>query len=173
LLDKQLPRRKQLKQKYKAWILAAALLLPSAAFALTDEEQIEFMSAVTEGNVAVVTKYLDSGVVKVNDTFFAWSPLLSAASKGQLEVVKVLAERGADLNYKHPLTKMTAVAHAAYDGNTVLLEYLLQKGADPNIKARGGVSTIRLARGEGHEDCVVILLKYGAKDDGCQEEKCF
>jgi uncharacterized protein len=173
LLDKQLPRRKQLNQKFKAWILAATLLLPTAAFAMTDEEQVEFMSAVTEGNVAVVKQYLDSGVVKVNDTFFAWTPLLSAASKGQLAVVKVLAERGADLNYKHPITKMTAVAHATYDGNVELLEYLLQKGADPNIKARGGVSMLRLAKDEGHEDVLVILLKYGAKDDGCKEEKCF
>lgn len=162
-----------MNQKFKAWILAAAFLLPSAAFAITDDEQVEFMSAVTEGNVAVVQKYLDSGVVKVNDTFFAWSPLLSAASKGQLAVVKVLAERGADLNYKHPITKMTAVAHAAYDGNVELLEYLLQKGADPNIKMRGGVSMLRVARDEGNDKIAAILLKYGAKDDGCKEEKCF
>jgi len=162
-----------LNQKFKAWILAAALVLPSAAFALTDDEQVEFMGAVTEGNVKIVKKYLDAGTVQVNDIFFAWTPLLSAASKGQLEVVKVLAERGANLNYQHPITKLTAVAYATYDSNYEMLEYLLQKGADPNIKARGGVSMVRLARDEGNDKIVALLMKYGAKDDGCMEEKCF
>jgi len=162
-----------LNQKFKAWILAAAFFLPCAAFAMNDEQQVEFMSAVTEGNVAVVQKYLDSGIAKVNETFFAWSPLLSAASKGQLAVVKVLAEHGADLNYRHPVTKMTAVAYATYDGNIELLEYLLDKGADPNIKMKGGVSMLRVAKDEGKDKEVEILVKHGAKDDGCKEEKCF
>ena len=154
-------------------MLVAALVLPSAAWAYTDDEQVEFSSAVIEGNIPVVKKYLDSGIIKPNDTFFAWSPLLSAASKGQIEVVKVLAEYGADLNYKHPILKMTSLAFAAYEGNNELLEFLLQKGADPNIKMRGGVSLVRAARDQGNDKTVEILLKNGAKDDGCKEEKCF
>lgn len=160
-------------KSWKIWCVAAAFLLPMSAFALTDDEQVEFTSAVVEGNVAVVTKYLDEGKVSVNDKFFAWTPLLSAASRNQIEVVKVLVARGADINYKHPILKMTSVAFATYDGNTVLLEYLLQKGADPNIKMRGGVSLLRVAKDEAKPDVAAILVKYGAKDDGCQEEKCF
>jgi ankyrin repeat protein len=164
-------RRSQLK--IKAWMLVAALVLPSAAWAYTDDEQVEFSSAVVEGNTAVVKKYLDAGIIKPNDTFFAWSPLLSAAAKGQIEVVKLLAERGADVNYKHPITKMTAVAHATNDDNLPMLELLLQKGADPNIKMKGGVSVLRMANDMGLTKAAELLKKYGAKDDGCQEEKCF
>jgi ankyrin repeat protein len=164
-------RRSQLK--IKAWMLVAALVLPNAAWALTDDEQVEFSSAVVEGNVAVVKKYLDSGEVKPNDTFFAWSPLLSAASKHQIAVVKLLAERGADINFKHPITKMTAVAHATYDDDLSLLELLLQMGADPNIKMKGGVSVLRMANDMGHTKAAELLKKYGGKNDGCQEEKCF
>ena len=157
----------------KSMIVAIALFVPVVSYAVTDEDSIEFMAAVTEGNVAVVTKFLDAGTVSVKDIFFGWSPLLSAAAKGQLAVVKLLAERGADLNYRHPITKMTAVAHASYDGNNELLEYLLQKGADANIKGRAGVSMIRLATDQNHLDTVAILVKYGAKDDGCKDEQCF
>jgi len=159
--------------KIKVWLLMAALVLPGAAWALTDDEQIEFTSAVVEGKVAVVKKYLDEGKVKPEDKFFAWTPVLSAASRGQVEVVRLLAERGADLNYKHPATKMTAIAHAAYDNNLPLLEVLLQKGADPNIKMKGGVSVLRMARDMRHAQAVELLEKHGAKDDGCQDEKCF
>ncbi len=159
--------------KIKAWMLVAALVLPSAAWAYNDDEQVEFSSAIVEGNVAVVKKYLDAGTFKPNEVIFGWTPALSAAAKGQIDVVKLLAERGADLNYKHPITKMTAVAHATYDNNLPMLQVLLEKGADPNIKMKGGVSVLRMANDMGWTKAAELLVKHGAKDDGCQEEKCF
>jgi ankyrin repeat protein len=156
----------------KALLVAVAMMTAMSAWALTDDESVEYMTAVTEGKVAVVKKYIESGKAKVDDTFFAWSALLSAASKNQLPVVKYLAEKGANLNYQHPVTKMTPLAHAAYEGNNKLVEYLLEKGADPNIKMRGGVSLVRAARDQGNKETVELLLKHGAKDDGCADEKC-
>lgn len=156
----------------KALLVAVAMMTSLSAWALTDDESVEFMNAVTTGKLSIVKKYVESDKVKVDDTFFAWSPLLSAASKNQLAVVKYLAERGANLNYQHPVTKMTPLAHATYEGNNKLVQYLLEKGADPNIKMRGGVSLVRAARDEGHPETVELLLKHGAKDDGCTDAKC-
>lgn len=156
----------------KALFLSMALTASAAAFALTGDEQVEYTSALGEGNIPVVKKYLDSGV-NVNDQFFAWSALQIAANKGQLEVAKLLVEKGADLNYKHPITKMTALHLAAYSGNQDLVKYLLSKGADPNLKMRGGVSIVRGMRDAGNTEMVNILLQGGAKDEGCREEKCF
>lgn len=159
--------------KIKAWMLAVALVLPSAAWAYNDDEQIEFSSAVVEGNVAVVKKYLDAGEFTPNTIIFAWTPFLSAAVKNQMAVVKLMIERGANLNYKHPMTQMTAIAHATYDDNLPMLELLLQKGADPNIKMKGDVSVLRMANDMGKTKAAELLVKYGAKNDGCQEDKCF
>ena len=157
----------------KVWILAALFLLPCTAFALTDDEQVEMSAAVEEGNVSFVKKLIDSGSLHINEPAFAWSWLQIAANKNQLKVVKLLIENGADVNYKHPVTKMTALALAAANGYTGVAEYLLSKGADPNIKLRANVSVVRVARDEGHPDMVALLLKNGARDDGCKEEKCF
>jgi ankyrin repeat protein len=88
-------------------------------------------------------------------------------------VLKYLVEKGGDVSYRHPITKLTAVMYAALENNLEMAEYLLQKGADPNVKLKGDVSIVRAARDDGHTQMVELLLKNGAKDDGCQDVKCF
>jgi uncharacterized protein len=156
----------------KAWMVALMLLLPSAAFAITDDEQVQLSTAVEQGNTKEVKRLLDTGV-KINEPVFAWTWLQIAANKGHLDVVKLLVENGADLNYKHPITKMTALGLAAVDGHTDIVQYLLAKGADPNIKLRGDVSLVRVVRDEGNTAMVDLLMKNGAQDDGCKDAKCF
>ena len=156
----------------KALILGLALAAPLSAVALESEQQVEYTEALGSGNIKVVKKYLDNGV-GVNEQFFAWSALHIAANKGQLEVVKLLVDRGADLNYRHPITKMTPLGMAAVDGYTDIVDYLLSKGADPNVKLRGNVSLLRVVRDSGNDQMVQLLESKGAKDDGCHDDKCF
>ena len=156
----------------KALFLAAILLLPVAAFAMEGDQQVEYTEALRDGNVKMVKKYLDSGT-DVNEKFFAWEALQIAANKNQLAVVKLLVERGADINYQHPMTKMTAAQMAAYDGYTEVVKYLSSKGADWSLKLKGDVSIVRAVRDTGNSKMVDLLISLGAKDDGCKEEKCF
>lgn len=152
----------------KALILAVAFSLPVSAFALTDDEQVVFTDALRTGKVNVVKKYLDNGSATVNEKSFAWSALQMAADKGHLDVVKLLVENGAELEYAHPVNKMTALHLAAYSGHDDVVKYLLSKGADPNRKMSRGVSILRAVKDQGHTSTVAILEAAGAKDDGCQ-----
>jgi ankyrin repeat protein len=156
----------------KALFLAAVLLLPVAAFAMEGEQQVDYTEALRDGNVKKVKKYLDSGL-DVNEKFFAWSALQISANKNQLGVVKLLVDRGADVNYVHPMTKMSAGQMAAFDGYTEIVKYLSSKGADWNLKLKGDVSIVRVVRDTGNTKMVDLLVSLGAKDDGCKEEKCF
>ncbi|HWU34516.1 MAG TPA: ankyrin repeat domain-containing protein [Methylovorus sp.] len=152
----------------KAILLAAALCIPFSAFALTGDEQVEYTDALGTGKLKVVKKYVSEHKVEINDKYFAWSALQIAANKGQLAVVKYLVEQGADVNYQHPMTKMTPLHLAAYDGYTDVVKYLVSKGADVNIKMRGGVSILRAVRDLGNTKMVEVLEAAGAKDDGCE-----
>ena len=147
------------------------LATSSLSHAMTDDESMVFTEAVRTGDVKVVKKFLDAGT-NVNEKFFAWESLQMAANKNQLEVIKLLIDRGADLNYQHPLTKMSALHFAAYNGNKEIVNYLIAKGANKNLKLRGGVSIVRALRDEGKNEMADYLLSVGVLDDGCQEEKC-
>ena len=94
-----------------------------------------------------------------------------AAAKGQFPTVKYLAEHGADINYTHPLTKMNAFHHAAFDGRTDMVKYLVSKGADINKKMKGGVSIIRIVKEKGDTKMADLLLSLGVSEEGC-EDKC-
>lgn len=152
----------------KALVVAVAFCLPLAGFALTDDEQVIFTDALRTGKTQVVKKYLDNGSATVNEKSFAWSALQMAADKGHLEVVKLLVEKGAEVDYAHPVNKMTALHLAAYSGHDDVVKYLLSKGADPNRKISRGVSILRAVKDQGHTSTVAILEAAGAKDDGCQ-----
>lgn len=156
----------------KTLMMVIALSIPFASFAMEGDQQVEYTEALRDGNVKMVKKYLDSGT-DVNEKFFAWEALQIAANKNQLAVVKLLVERGADINYQHPMTKMTAAQMAAYDGYTEVVKYLSSKGADWSLKLKGDVSILRAVRDTGNTKMVELLISLGAKDDGCKEEKCF
>ena len=140
-------------------------------FALSDAEEIEFAGAVNEGKLPIVKKYIEGKKVDINVTYFAWSPFLMAAAKGQFQTLKYLADHGADINYTHPLTKMNAFHHAAFDSRIDMVKYLASKGADINKKLKGGVSIVRIVKEKGDTKMADLLLSLGVSEEGC-EDKC-
>lgn len=158
----------------KGLFAVVAICFSLNSFALTDEEYLEFTEALGDGNTKVVKKYVEANPKLVNEKFFAWEPLQMAATKGKFETVKYLVEKGADLNYAHPASKMTAFHLAAFDGYEDIVKYLAAKGADVNIKMKGGVSLIRVMKDEGPraENMVKLLTSLGVSEEGC-EDKCF
>lgn len=159
----------------KALFTVLALSLSMHAFAMTDDESVEFTDAIGKGDIKVVKQFVAKDAKVVNEKFFAWSPVQMASTKGQLEMVKYLTEKGADLNYVHPVTKMTAFHLAAFDNHESVVKYLAEKGADINKKMKADISIVRVMKDEGERgaDMVKLLTSLGVKDDGCQDEKCF
>jgi ankyrin repeat protein len=157
----------------KLFILALALSVPLMSHAaLTDDEQVQFADALQGGDFKVVKKFLDSGAAGVNDKYFGWEALGIAAGHGNLPAVKYLVEKGADLNYQHPISKNTALQLAALSNYPEIVKYLISKGADPDLKLRAGVSLIRPLRDEGNTKMIEILKAAGTKEEGCEGE-CF
>ena len=154
----------------KALFAVLALSFSLSSFALTDDESVEFSDALTTGNLKIVQKYVTQEPAVVNNKIFAWSPIQMAANNDRLNVIKYLVEKGAEKDYQHPLTKMTAFQLAAYDGFEDVVKYLAAQGANVNLKMKGDVSILRAVKDEGNTKMVDLLTSLGVKDDGCQED---
>ena len=161
--------------KFLNALLAAIVLSFSmnAMAAVSDDDAIEFVEAITSGNMKIVKKYVEADVANANYKSFAWSPIQMAANKNQLEVVKYIVSKGGDLNYIHPLSHNTAFHLAVFNGYPEMVKLLAASGADINIKLKAEVSILRAVKDVNDKPMVDLLTKLGVKEDGCLEERCF
>ena len=141
--------------------------------ALNDDQELEFTGAVNEGDLKTVKMYVETTDLKINDSYFAWTPFLMTAAKGQLEVMKYLVTKGANITYTHPITEFNALHHAAFNGHKAMVDYLVEIGIDKTKKLKGDVSIVRALNEDGKENMAKYLLSIGFKNDGCQEKRCF
>jgi len=143
------------------------------ALALNDDQEIEFTGAVNIGDLKTVKRYVETTDVKIDDSYFAWTPFLMTAAKNQLEVMKYLVEKGANISYTHPVTKFNALHHAAFNGSKKMIDYLVKIGIDKTQNLKGNVSIIRALKEDGKGEMAEYLLSLGFKDEGCKEKRCF
>ncbi len=143
------------------------------ALALNDDQEIEFTGAVNIGDLKTVKRYVETTDVKIDDSYFAWTPFLMTAAKNQLEVMKYLVEKGANISYTHPITKFNALHHAAFNGSKKMVDYLVGIGIDKTQNLKGNVSIIRALKEDGKGEMAEYLLSLGFKNEGCQERRCF
>jgi outer membrane protein assembly factor BamB len=92
------------------------------------------------------------------------SALWAAVRNGDIQAMKDVLEKGADVNAKNEMG-ITALWIAAGKGKIEIVEMLLDKGADVN--ARDGIwyqTPLSSAVGAGHVDVVKALIRAGARD---------
>ena len=87
--------------------------------------------------------------------------LVEEAFKGHTETVKLLLDKGADVNMKTD-NGYTALIEASENGHIEIVKLLLDKGADVNAKDNGGNTPLILASMCGRIEVVSMLLENGA-----------
>ena len=83
------------------------------------------------------------------------STLAVAISKGEMETVKKFIESGTKVNKK--LNGLTPLMYAARYNKVEIIKYLLQKGADRNIKDSQGFTALKYAELSNAYEAIAIL----------------
>ena len=124
-----------------------------------------FFNSARSGDLNVLMDYISKGVsVHVRDSK-GNSPMVIAAGRGHVHIIKVLIENGAsteDFTQLGLFEGKTALSWAASQGRTQAVAALLKAGADPNRSPDRGVfegkTTMMWAASQGRTQVVRLLL---------------
>ena len=85
-----------------------------------------------------------------------------AAKRGNIKAVKQHLAEGVDVNTNAVIGEWTPLHYAAYGGHKDVAEMLIGKGADVNMKRKGGWVPLHDAAWTGQEQLVELLIAKGA-----------
>ncbi|MEM7333375.1 MAG: ankyrin repeat domain-containing protein [Chloroflexota bacterium] len=114
--------------------------------------------AATTNQVEIATVLLADGEIDLEHRRdrFGFTPLLAAAFEGQVEMVELLIEHGANIEAVDDWND-TAVNVAAWNGELAAIEKLIELGANPNVDNNNGQNALDHAKNQGHEEVEEFL----------------
>jgi ankyrin repeat protein len=134
-----------------------------AAVVATAQDSDKIYSAIRENNVAQLKTLIENKEASTAADNRGITPLMFAAEIGSLESMRLLIDRGADVNAQNAFGS-TALMWSTPDPAKVRL--LLDHGADVNLVARSGRTALIIAAFTNPSAEVVrLLLAKGAKVD--------
>ena len=122
---------------------------------------MSIQEAAREGNIEHIKTFLALGTGIDSRTYGGdqGSALHRASGFGQVETVKFLIEKGANVNIGNEASQ-TPLCYAAGSGHAEIVKVLLENGA--YVKGYGDKIPLNDAAGSGHVEVAEILLAYGA-----------
>jgi ankyrin repeat protein len=91
----------------------------------------------------------------------ASSALLTAASHGNQDIVKLLINSGADINALDG-NRETSLHKASYKGHKTVIEILISNGANIDAESGDGSTPLSIAALYHHQETAQLLIEYGA-----------
>jgi len=122
---------------------------------------------VRSSDLDALVRYLSvpEGRKRVNDTCkYHVTPLMWSTRSGNVDIIKVLLEAGADVNLKDRDGR-TALMYAARDGHAAAAELLVLWMAKVDDQDDDGRTALIFAASQNNESVVKVLLRRGATVD--------
>jgi len=124
-----------------------------------------FAALSDRGHPEVVRFLLEKGANPNIKDYMGLTLLMQAAWNGHLNIVKLLVENKADIHMQGA-GGWTALYFAALSDreHPEIVRFLLEKGANPNIKNSMGLTLLRQVDGSRHPEITQTLRHYGAQE---------
>lgn len=124
--------------------------------------------AIQKGNLAAVQKFFDNGIDIDIQLKSGWTSLMLAASTASSDLVELLINRGANVNFHkemYTVLMATCAASVSIPEEQVLkcVELLLEKNARVNVYDKYRMSPLMYAARDGRVTLCEKLLEHGAE----------
>jgi len=149
-----------------ALIVTACALCRAANAQVPDfTPQTPLIGALLHNDAAEAKRLLEQGADPNQGAFGGLPPFLLAVVRQDLEVVRAMASRGANINVRDR-SGATALMWAAFNesGDAALVQELLKRGADPTATNRAGETALDWALRRGATPAVAALRKAGLSE---------
>jgi hypothetical protein len=147
--------------------LSIAETMGGAVAFIAPEEPL--LAAVLREDVEEVKGLLATGAeVNVLDKEYNMTPLAQAASQGNLELIRILLNAGADVNGRNR-EGLTPLMQASTQADVEVVQSLLDAGAKIDLRDDDGQSALHHAADEADAEVLKALLDAGASVDARDE----
>lgn len=114
-----------------------------------------------KGDIRIVNYLIEKGV-NIDEISTFGTPVRWAAAYQQIEMIKNLVEKGANLNLEIECDIPHPLLMAVDQCNTPLMDLLLDYKSNPNIKDNQGHTPLLIATEKGNLESVKKLIAHGA-----------
>ncbi len=122
------------------------------------EEDEQLFDAVIAGDLKAIKQLISDGIELEMTNEDGLTPLVLAADRGHLDIVKFLIEAGAQLHHISEGNNWTALLLAADKGHIEIAQHLIASGF--NVKKLGGPASVHAILND-HNDIASLLLEHG------------
>jgi ankyrin repeat protein len=124
---------------------------------------VQLFKAVRASDLSAVQTALSKGADVKCKNREGLTPFFVAVFQGNLEIAKVLFDKGSDINATGTSVGLvTPLILASFEGNLKLIEFLLDKGAKINERAADSRTALMMAVTNNQIEVVKLLLDKGA-----------
>jgi Ankyrin repeats (3 copies) len=149
-----------------ATTLMAGMLAATANAQVPDfTPQTPLIGTLLHNDAAEAKRLLEQGADPNEGRFIGMAPIILAIARQDLELVRLMAAKGADLTVRDR-SGSTLLMWAAFSetGDAAVVEELLRRGADLSATNQAGETALDWALRRGDTPAVAALRKAGAND---------